>query len=143
LRGGAFHALPQGLHAVAAAQVGVTGVMKKGLTTPRAESDVMKKGSKSTKLESGVMNNALKTPKLESDVMKNSLKTPKLESFVMKNSLKTPKGESGVSVIEREKSNMLGILNSTQGLHWSTSPQFSFVTLHTKQLQDWPLSVST
>jgi hypothetical protein len=87
------------------------GVMKKGLTIPRAESAVMKKGSKSPKLESVVMTNGLETPKLESDVMKNSLKTPKLESFVMKNSLKTRKGESGVSVIEREKANLLGILN--------------------------------
>jgi hypothetical protein len=85
--------------------------MKKGLKIPRAESAVMKKGSKSPKLESVVMTNDLETPKLESDVMKNSLKTPKLESFVMKNSLKTPKGESGVSVIEREKANLLGILN--------------------------------
>jgi hypothetical protein len=85
--------------------------MKKGLKIPRAESAVMKKGSKSPKLESVVMTNDLETPKLESDVMKNSLKTPKLESFVMKNNLKTPKGESGVSVIEREKANLLGILN--------------------------------
>ncbi|NP_001170690.1 uncharacterized protein LOC100384761 [Zea mays] len=87
-----------------------SGIMKKGLKAPKTESDMMKKGVRTSKAESDGMKKGMKIPKVEPDVM--DWKTPKAGSDVTKKGLRSPKAECCQPVIESVKLKLAEILNT-------------------------------